>query len=274
MNKIIKIKLMQIKHILGILLVIVLFSSCDSSKKVVYFQDLKPGISEQLIASTQITFRPEDKLSIVVSSKDPQLASLFNLPIASFRAGLASGAQNSNQEMSVYTVDSQGYIEFPVLGKIRVAGMTRSELAGYIKDRLIKENLIKDPVVTVEFMNLSVFVLGEVNKPGRINIDRDRITVLDAISMAGDLSIYGKRNPVYVLRKEGDKETAYQLDLCSAKQIYSSPAYYLQQNDVIYVEPNSVRARQSTVNGNNVRSTSFWMSLASLLTTITVLIVK
>lgn len=92
--------------------------------------------------------------------------------------------------------------------------------------------------------------------------------------MAGDLSIYGKRNPVYVLRKEGDKETAYQLDLCSAKQIYSSPAYYLQQNDVIYVEPNSVRARQSTVNGNNVRSTSFWMSLASLLTTITVLIVK
>ena len=189
MNKIIKIKLMQIKHILGILLVIVLFSSCDSSKKVVYFQDLKPGISEQLIASTQITFRPEDKLSIVVSSKDPQLASLFNLPIASFRAGLASGAQNSNQEMSVYTVDSQGDIEFPVLGKIRVAGMTRSELAGYIKDRLIKENLIKDPVVTVEFMNLSVFVLGEVNKPGRINIDRDRITVLDAISMAGYLDI-------------------------------------------------------------------------------------
>lgn len=268
------IKVMQIKYILGILLVIVLFSSCDSSKKVVYFQDLKSGISEQLIASTQITFRPEDKLSIVVSSKDPQLASLFNLPIASFRAGLASGAQNSNQEMSVYTVDAQGDIEFPVLGKIRVAGMTRSELAGYIKDRLIKENLIKDPVVTVEFMNLSVFVLGEVNKPGRINIDRDRITVLDAISMAGDLSIYGKRNPVYVLRKEGDKETAYQLDLCSAKQIYSSPAYYLQQNDVIYVEPNSVRARQSTVNGNNVRSTSFWMSLASLLTTITVLIVK
>ena len=180
------IKVMQIKYILGILLVIVLFSSCDSSKKVVYFQDLKSGISEQLIASTQITFRPEDKLSIVVSSKDPQLASLFNLPIASFRAGLASGAQNSNQEMSVYTVDAQGDIEFPVLGKIRVAGMTRSELAGYIKDRLIKENLIKDPVVTVEFMNLSVFVLGEVNKPGRINIDRDRITVLDAISMAGD----------------------------------------------------------------------------------------
>ena len=152
------IKVMQIKYILGILLVIVLFSSCDSSKKVVYFQDLKPGISEQLIASTQITFRPEDKLSIVVSSKDPQLASLFNLPIASFRAGLASGAQNSNQEMSVYTVDSQGYIEFPVLGKIRVAGMTRSELAGYIKDRLIKENLIKDPVVTVEFMNRGALI--------------------------------------------------------------------------------------------------------------------
>ncbi len=272
MNKVMR--FMQIRHIARMVFFLALFASCDSSKKIVYFQDLKPGTAEQLLSSAQIKFRPEDKLTIVVSSKDPQLASLFNLPIASFRAGLASNSQSMSQEMSAYTVDSQGYIDFPVLGKIQVGEMTRSELAEYIKNRLIKENLIKDPVVTVEYVNLSVFVLGEVNKPGRINIDRDKITIIDAISMAGDLTIYGKRSPVYVLRKDGNKEISYQLDLCSAEQVYSSPAYYLQQNDVIYVEPNSVRARQSTINGNNVRSTSFWMSLASLLTTITVLIVK
>ena len=123
-------------------------------------------------------------------------------------------------------------------------------------------------------MNLAISVLGEVGKPGRYNIDRDKITLLDAISMAGDLTIYGKRDNVYVMRNEGGKQTSYQVNLLSAQDVYSSPAYYLQQNDVIYVEPNSVRARQSTVNGNNVRSTSFWISLASLLTTITVLFVK
>ena len=123
-------------------------------------------------------------------------------------------------------------------------------------------------------MNLTISVLGEVGKPGRYNIDRDKITLLEAISMAGDLTIYGKRDNVYVMRNEGGKQTSYQVNLLSAQDVYSSPAYYLQQNDVIYVEPNSVRARQSTVNGNNVRSTSFWISLASLLTTITVLFVK
>ena len=152
--------------------------------------------------------------------------------------------------------------------------MKREEIASYIKNELISKNLIKDPVVTVEFMNLAISVLGEVGKPGRYNIDRDKITLLDAISMAGDLTIYGKRDNVYVMRNEGGKQTSYRVNLLSAQDVYSSPAYYLQQNDVIYVEPNSVRARQSTVNGNNVRSTSFWISLASLLTTITVLFVK
>ena len=152
--------------------------------------------------------------------------------------------------------------------------MKREEIASYIKNELISKNLVKDPVVTVEFMNLAISVLGEVSKPGRYNIDRDKITLLDAISMAGDLTIYGKRDNVYVMRNEGGKQTSYQVNLLSAQDVYSSPAYYLQQNDVIYVEPNSVRARQSTVNGNNVRSTSFWISLASLLTTITVLFVK
>lgn len=150
--------------------------------------------------------------------------------------------------------------------------MKREEIAEYIKNELIKENLVKDPVVTVEFANLCISVLGEVNNPGRFSIDRDKLTVLDALSMAGDLTIYGNRSKVMVLRQEGDVQRVYGLNLTSGNHVYTSPAFYLQQNDVVYVEPNAVKARQSTVNGNNVRSTSFWISLASLLTSIGILI--
>lgn len=110
--------------------------------------------------------------------------------------------------------------------------------------------------------------MGEVNRPGQYKISKDKVTILDALSMAGDLTIYGKREKVLVMREENGKQHVYGINLCSGNHIYSSPVYYLQQNDVVYVEPNGTRARQSTVNGNNVRSTSFWISLASLLTSI------
>ena len=252
-------------------------SSCGSSKQVVYFQDLKPGETEIKLPEVKtITVRPEDKISIIVNSRDPQLTELFSLPFVSRQLGqtLRNGGTyvGNNQGVSVYTVDIEGEIDFPVLGKLRVLGMKREEIAEYIKNELIKENLVKDPVVTVEFANLCISVLGEVNSPGRFSIDRDRLTIVDALSMAGDLTIYGNRSKVMVLRQEGDMQRVYGLNLTSGEHIYSSPAYYLQQNDVVYVEPNAVKARQSTVNGNNVRSTSFWISLASLLTSIGILI--
>ena len=254
-----------------------LLSSCGTSKNVVYFQDLKPGESEITLPEMQaITVQPEDKISIIVNSRDPQLTDLFNLPIVSRQLGqsLRTGGitTGSSQGVSGYTVNAEGEIDFPVIGKIHVAGMKREEIAKFIKDKLIADNLVKDPVVTVEFMNLYVSVLGEVNNPGRFSIDRDRLTVLDALSMAGDLTIYGNRYKVLVLRQEGDTQRVYGINLTSGEHIYSSPAYYLQQNDVVYVEPNEVRSRQSTVNGNNVRSTSFWISLASLLTSVGILI--
>ena len=255
----------------------VTLGSCGSSKEVVYFQDLRPGETEIKLPEVKaITVRPEDKISIIVNSRDPQLTDLFNLPYVSRQLGQSLRTNgvtvSSNQGVSAYTVDADGKIDFPVLGKIYVAGMKREEIAECIKNELIKENLVKDPVVTVEFANLCISVLGEVNSPGRFNIDRDRLTILDALSMAGDLSIYGNRSKVMVLRQEGDVQRVYGLNLTSGEHIYSSPAYYLQQNDVVYVEPNAVKARQSTVNGNNVRSTSFWISLASLLTSVAILI--
>lgn len=255
--------------------------SCSAPSQVTYFQDLRPGESEQkVVAATEIKVRPGDKLSIIVNSRDPQLTQLFNLPsftqqigqaVVSKGAGSASG---SSQGISGYTVDEEGMIDFPVLGKLEIAGKNREEVAAFIKEELLSKNLVKDPVVTVEYMNLCISVLGEVAQPGRYSIDRDKVTVLDAISMAGDLTIYGKREKVLVLREEEGVQHVYGVNLCSAEHLYTSPVYYLRQNDVVYVEPNNVRARQSTVNGNNVRSTSFWLSLASFLTTIGVLIFK
>lgn len=268
----------QIKacNLVPLLLLVAFFSSCGSVDKVSYFQDLVPGMPEQLDVPLEIRVRPNDKISIVVNSKDAELSNLFNLPIVSHRIGRSSeqSLYGTAQQISGYTVDEYGYIDFPVVGKLLVSGLRRTEIADHVKQTLIKEDLVKDPVVTVEFMNLGVSVLGEVNNPGRFAIDRDRLTLLDAISMAGDLTIYGKRETVYVLRDEQGVQIPYQVDLTSARQLYNSPVYYLQQNDVVYVEPNTVRARQSTVNGNNVRSTSFWISLASLLTSIAVLIAK
>lgn len=248
--------------------------ACSTSKEISYFQDLCPGESElTLAAPMEIKIQPKDKLSILVNSQDLRLTNLFNLPIVSQQVGQESSA-GTNRGLSGYTVDSKGDIDFPVLGGLHVQGMTREEVAVYIKKELQSHDLIKDPVVTVEFMNLSVNVMGEVNRPGRYNIDKDHLTILDALSQAGDLTIYGKREKVLVLRNENGTQRVYGINLCSADHLYSSPVYYLQQNDVVYVEPNDTKARQSTVNGNNVRSTSFWISLASLLTTISVLIFK
>lgn len=252
------------------------FCSCNSSKDVLYFQDLKAGDSVAMAAiPVPVTVRPDDKISIVVNSRDPQLMALFNLPRVNKQmstVGQASSTNVSNgQDVMGYTVDSRGEIDFPVLGKIKVEGKTREEIGAYIKNELIAKNLVKDPIVTVEFMNLCVSVLGEVNSPGRYGIDRDRTTIIDALSMAGDLTINGNRNNVTVLRQDGDVQRVYAIDLTSGRDIYSSPAYYLQQNDIVYVEPNEMRARQSTVNGNTIRSASFWISITSLVMSIVVL---
>lgn len=263
-------------NITCLLLLAILLCSCATPRQITYFQDLHDGVNKTITNSKIVRVKPEDKISIIVKSKDPQLAELFNLPIVSYRVGQGSTSAlgSGSQQVTSYLVNSKGFIDFPVLGEIYVEGQTREEIASNIKKKLMDQNLIKDPVVTVEFDNLSYSVLGEVNRPGKFVIDRDRVTILDAISAAGDLTIYGKRDNITVLRHEYNKETVYTINLCSGNDMFESPAYYLQQNDVVYVEPNDARARQSTVNGNNVRSTSFWLSLASLLTTIGVLVFK
>jgi polysaccharide export outer membrane protein len=263
---------MKIRSLIGVSALIAVFGSC-ATPKVAYLSDMPFGTEEQILHPLEIRVQPEDKISILVNSKDPLLVDLFNLPIVSRQIG-SNYAESQPRGLSGYTIDRNGNIDFPVLGTLHIAGMTRQEIATYIKNELLNNDLVKDPVVTVEFLNLTVSVLGEVVKPGRFNIDKDKLTILDAIGMAGDLTIYGQRDNVTVQREENGKRVMYKVDLTSGYDLYASPVYYIQQNDIVYVEPNSMRARQSTVNGNNIRSSSFWMSLASLLTTVVVLFVK
>ncbi len=258
-------------------------ASCSTPKNVAYFQDLDNVVIPQTAKPIQIKIQPGDKLSIIVKSKDKSLSDLFNLPVITSRLGQASGPAEgvtsrvyygSSEGLADYTVTPEGEIDFPVLGMIKVAGMTRSELAAFIKGDLIGRDLVKDPIVTVEFLNTGISVLGEVTKPGRYDINRDELTLLDALALAGDMTIQGQRENVAVVRQEADGIHTYRIDLTNITDAVASPAYYMQQGDIIYVEPNGVRKRQTTVNGNNVLSTSFWVSVASLLTSVAVLIFK
>ena len=165
-------------------------------------------------------------------------------------------------------MDGDVDIDFPVIGKIPVAGLTRAEVADKIKNELMAQDLVRDPVVTVDYLNLYVSLMGEVARPGRYAIVRDEVTILDALALAGDLTILGRRDNIRVIREEGGVQKTYLIDLRSMENLVQSPAYYICQNDLIYVEPNEMRTRQSTVNGNTVLSTSFWISIASLAATI------
>ena len=262
---------------------LLMLSSCDVSKRITYFQDIQDQqttyVNEQ--PSPEIRLRPEDKVSIIVNTKVPELTTLFNLPYTPRVLGSNADASllSTSYGSSSYIIKADGSIDFPVLGTVQAAGKTRDELSAYIKSELINRNLVNDPVVTVEFINLRFSVMGEVRSPGTYLITRDHITLLDALSMAGDLTIDGKRDNVLVLRPNASgKLTAYNVDMRSFADVQHSPAYYIHQNDYIYVEPNKKRANQSTVNANTVQSASFWISVVSLLasvaTTISVLATK
>lgn len=259
-------------------------SSCSTPKDVAYFQGIQNAEVFTVAAANEkaIKVEPFDKLSIIVSSQNPALAQMFNLPVYSNsyvnKSSTIGGADyrnynvGYNEGIAGFTVSAEGTIDYPLLGVIKVEGMTRNELAAFIKGEIMGKGLIKDPIVTVEFLNVGVSVLGEVTRPGRYDLNTDLITIVEALSLAGDLTIQGKRENVTVIRKEGDKVHTYLVDLTNTNDMLNSPAYYLKQGDVVYVEPNNIRKRQTTNNGNNIMNVSFWLSVASLLTTAAVLL--
>lgn len=268
--------------LLILLLGVTFFSSCNPQKNVTYLQDTENMMKLQASYEQNIVLKPEDQVFIIVSCRDPQISAMFNLPYFTNRIGGVESFSSSNYTINSYssansvvgyTVDNEGNIDFPILGKIQVAGLKRQEVAELVKRNLIESNQIKDPVVTVEYMNLGVAVLGEVARPGRFRIDRDHFSIFDALSMAGDLNINGQRKNITLLRHTLEGDQVYKIDLTSGKNIYKSPAFYIQQGDVVYVAPTSKRARESSVNGNTIRSASFWVSIASLATSVTSVVV-
>jgi polysaccharide export outer membrane protein len=250
-------------------LISLLLPACASIKDVVYLQDVDPLVKQTIGQNYEMLIQHDDLLAIMVNSKNPELALPFNLPMVTYQLGTTSGASGTQRVMG-YLVDNTGHIDFPVLGKIKVEGLTRSQLTVLLKNRLIEEELIKDPIITIQFLNFKISVMGEVNRPGSFSINSDRITLLEALSMAGDLTIYGKRDRVAVIREENGKRTILFHDLRSA-DLFLSPFYFLQQNDIVYVQPNSARAGQSAINQNN--SVGVWLSSVSVLVSVVSMII-
>ena len=249
-----------------------MLASCSTVKDIAYFQNKIVNEPEAIDKHAGIVIQPKDMLSIVVSSRNPELVAMFNLPIVNYMAGTEMVISGSQQRLLGYVVDNSGQIDFPVLGPIDVAGLTRWELSELIKKKLLDGGLLTDAVVTVEFMNFKVSVIGEVNSPGTFTIQGDKVTVLQAISLARDLTIFGERENVTVIRERDGQRTMYEINLCDVS-MFNSPAYYLQQNDVVYVQPSAVKARQSTTDDKALRMTSIFVSGGSLLVSLASLII-
>lgn len=261
------------RYLLVFATVLFILSSCNTKEKVLYFQDVENGASIPSQTIQPLKLMPGDKLSIVVSSSaTPELAMKFNLPIVTIQAGATSGRSYSNQ-ISLYTIDENGCIDIPTVGRVKIGGSTRSQAATYIQTLLREGGHLRDAVVTISAHDQYVTVMGEVKTPGRILINRDNMTILEAIGQAGDLNIQARRDRVLVIRQEGNQSQTYYVDLRS-KDILNSPVYNLKQNDVIYVEPNNVRMGQSTNNDNSVRSISTWLSVSSVLISLGILIFR
>lgn len=265
---------MKLYRLLALTAIVALAAGCSTTTymQIDYLQDLNREASLDMKENKGIVIQPQDMLSIIISSRDPELSAPLNKPLASYQAGSEiTSLSNSYQRLLGYVVDNNGDIEFPMLGVIHVAGLTRWELQDMIKEKIISEGIILDPIVTVEYMNFRISVMGEVNSPGTYSVTGDKITLLGALSLAKDLTIFGRRDNVTVIREQNGQRNIYKVDLRKSS-LFDSPAYYLQQNDVIYVYPNSVRAGQSTINENYFKSGSFWISLSSVAITVTNLI--
>ena len=268
-------RLINMKHIqeistafffLVFVFLLIFFSSCKTNSKVVYLQDIQSNIAIALQEVKEITLKPGDKLNIVVYSRDQELVKMFNL--------ISMSEGNNSRENSYYTVNKEGQIDMPILGLISVEGLTRLEVADLIKYRLLAGKLLRDPTVTVEYANMYYYVMGEVGNPGKHEIEHDQITLLEALSEAGDLTIQGRRDNILVLRTVNGEQTPYRVDITQTEKLYGSPAFYLQQNDLIYVEPNTMRVNQSQLNANTLRTPGFWFSTTSFVLSLILLLTR
>jgi polysaccharide export outer membrane protein len=241
------------------------FSSCVSKKDIIYFQN--DEIDQMKVSNSYRTIiKPDDLLQITITALDAEAVKPFNLGMVNFSA-TSNNAMGMQQQLN-YLVDTKGEIDFPVLGRLKIGGLSRDELIALLKSKL-EPDYVLNPNINVIITNYKVTVLGDVRKPGSYNIPNERITILEAIGLAGDLNISGQRNKVVVQREEDGEKRQYSVDLLS-KELFTSPVYYLQQNDVVYIEPNYARIQSASANSN----TNLFISITGLIITMVALLIR
>lgn len=223
-----------------ILALTLLLASCSSPKSYLYLQDMVPGVKYPVDVRHEATIMRDDRLKIIVSCKNPELAIPFNIHGGNFRVGADGSISSTISDASVqedgYRVDVDGYIDFPILGKLKVEGLTVSQAIDLIESSIEAGNYMKDPLVSIEFLNFKYTVIGAIANTGTFSIDGDRVTLFEALARAGGLTQRAKIDRVAVIREVGDDREMFIADL-RTKDVFNSPCYYLQQNDIVYVEP-------------------------------------
>ena len=232
-------------------------SGCTSAKDILYFQDIDSFDAKKIEAAYEPVIMKDDKLQIIISGPDKSVISPYNFTLSDEMRG---GSSTTNAVVP-YLVDSEGFIDMPGLGPIHVEGMRRVDLVNFITQMLTTKGLVKDPVVSVSFLNFRVTVLGEVRSPGTYTVPSERITILQALGMAGDLLITADRNDILLIRDEDGVQTHYSFDITKS-DILNSPYFYMHQNDVIYVPQSATRIAQGTT------ATGLWSIILSSTTTL------
>lgn len=246
-----------------LILFFAILNSCASRSDIAYLQNIDSKNSQESRIDYALKLHPDDMLSIIVSAENPEITAPFNLP----QIQSNYNTESTQTGIKTYLIDKEGFIDFPVLGKIRLADLTRVQANKKLVD--LVSVYIKNPIVNIKILNYKVSILGEVNRPGSFVVVSERITLLEAISQAGDLTIFGKRDNILLIREIDGKKTYARIDITKA-DFLESPYYYLVQNDLIIIEPNKTKIN-SSVYGPNV---GILFSIGSLLTTIAILIFR
>ena len=255
------------KLLFAVAAVTMLFSGCKNTEEIAYIKDAQRDSAFTLKGQFSGGIQANDLLSIYVESETPEATIQFNQETNKIAVMNGAVMNPGNSVVSGYLVNHDGDIIFPVLGKIHVMGLTHNELASLIEKLIIKEGHITDPVVTVKLMNFKVCVLGDVARPGQLVVAGERLTIFEALSMVGDLTIYGQRHNVTIIREENGLRTISEVDL-SSKSIFDSPYYYLHQNDVVYVEPNMRKKKNAERDPMTLSYISSAVSIVSVLSSV------
>lgn len=251
------------KNVLFVLLLAIVLTSCTPSSKITYLQDVDSLKAEEKSIAYEPILQPDDLLSIIVSAENPESTVPFNLPQIPGNNDII----NNQNGVKTYLIDNYGEIDFPVIGKVKLGGLIRSEANKKLQD-LVSE-YVKNPGINLRILNFKISVLGEVSRPGTFSIQSERITLLEALGKAGDLTIYGKRSNILIIRENNGVKSYHKVDITKSDFV-NSPYYYLSQNDVVVVNPNQTKINSAAVGPN----TSVILSAISILVTISVLLFK